>query len=1016
MTERPPLMPFERPLLPSIRPTWQEVLLLMAAMVTLLGVFALRSGSDLALPHLEVTPAQSPRLPILIDPLLRQDATPVTRPLASLVLQAIQPSANVPATSGIDVARQVRVERQEFAHLLAQVNVLLIAVIMLGTFVWLKVLLRGRNPLVPGAAALLIAVSPYHSGLIYSAMLTSELLALAFIIVALVFYAMDPFDYPHLYLAVAPLTWVMSLLALLCSEFALPLLAIFVLCDAQLAEGRRSFRRLAQERMLSFYVPLGILTLLWLGLLRDASMPWDMVGAAATKQLQLLANPLDAYDFFAVGRRPASLPPGFLYPIVLAMALMAAWRLRATRWRTPTILLLGVLVSTGPAFLPHQAGQPFFSHAFNAIPAWYLMVLLAALLCAFIQPSPRPTGATPGAVAAAPAARYWTPEQQSALAVVFLVLAVLTSMRLVAAADADRFFRNAGKAHRELPELLHTASTIQLERIAQVPEGPSRREAIDLSTVMLRDSLNQFLDLRRQGFEGTINIPASSFEHRANMLIRQNRLADAIPLIEEALAANKSNDLRYKLASLLMMDGDRERAAEEFREALEADPRGLNALRLADAAIAARDFALAEVYLQALDESGRFRGNDLYRILRALGQTRINAGRPAEALPTLERARELGDPDGSASRLYLQALAQAGEIERLVRMHREIRRSPTAPTDLQPVGLFIAPILEQIVARNDVPAGFALMNAWVEASESGPERATALLNRGQFNEAAGRTLDALQDYRRATEIAPNFGEAYIALADYYIRREFPRDALSTLRRAHELLPDNTDVLTVLVNQLIAQQQREEAVRILTAVVERQRPKRFEPVMLLANLYIEQGLTETATNLLLEARGLAGDDREKVKAVATSLARTPAFERGAEMVVQLTQRDPQNPELYLLLVDIFQRGGDLESARVALAHGINACRPDARLFAKGGELALLGRNLQVAARSFQRALELDANNELAQQGMRTVEEIQRRMQERADILRAAQPTPEAEQEAEPDPETVVGAPLQEATPE
>jgi len=999
MSSHSSTLPFEQPFLPSIRPSWAELLVLAIALSLLLGVGTLRRGSDLVLPLAPLISPDGKAISSLSDPLLRTTETPVTRPVPAAMLAALYHGvAHLKNEAGEPDGPAIR---QAFAQRIQMFNLMLVGVAVLAAFAWLKIWLRGAVAPAAALLALLLAVSPWHTGLITSCMMTSELMALVFVLITLCGYSVHPMEHANSTWATAPLFWTFGLLAFLSSEFSVMLPAYCLLVDLMMAERGLPLGRLIGKRFLAFYLPFGVLALLWIGLVGDGIPPLGGLFARMDQLFQMTSHLLDSGDFFALGRRPTTLGNGWGVVLILVLAAGLAARFRHTAYRVSVFALLAFLLALVPALLPGVDGVPFVSYTFLTQPTLLLLLAAATGLAAALSRGRRMVAPDAEVSDKRPSLTLprWTPELQSATAVLAIILGTATLLRLGGAHDAQAFFIAQGKRHPELPELLYTASLIKLESLPRLTDRAQQREAAEVSAKILADSLDRYLDVRRGGFDGPISIPLGEFENKANILIKRRRLADAIPLIEEAvkLSGNEVN-LRYKLASLHMMAGQIEKSKEQFELAFSNDPEGANALLLARQAQELGEYDLMAVYMDALANSGRARGETLYAVLTGLGQARILGKDPKGAIAPLEEAIKDGDRKGTATRLLLEALADAGRWDDLQRRLAALEAQPkkTGPPapEIPKLANFVLPRLTQAIDANDGPAASDILEAWVRLEPAGSGRALALIHRGRFREAIQKPLEALEDYKAAVATAPDDGESYLGLADFYVRREFAKDAIDTLRTAQKLIPDNVEVLRVLVKLLRDEKRQDEALQILQSEVKRVKPPLRDASIMLANAYLEQSLNKSALEILLEARVGAPDDKELEDVLIEAYTRTPEFERGAELLVARIQKTPRDPELYIRLIDCFERNNDIESARQSLIRGMAACPPNAALLAKAGELAMKARDLPTAERSYARALELDPENGEAIAGMQRIAELKRVLEEAQELRRQIPAAPVA----------------------
>ena len=107
-------------------------------------------------------------------------------------------------------------------------------------------------------------------------------------------------------------------------------------------------------------------------------------------------------------------------------------------------------------------------------------------------------------------------------------------------------------------------------------------------------------------------------------------------------------------------------------------------------------------------------------------------------------------------------------------------------------------LLVAVIAVALVVNSCALLPGAVSDAQYQFDEGVALFNRGRYQEAIPR-------FRRATELDPNFGRAYLYLGRSYVSLNRWREALSPLRTAYRLSPDETkeEVFDILMDALFA---------------------------------------------------------------------------------------------------------------------------------------------------------------------------------------------------------------------
>ncbi len=257
---------------------------------------------------------------------------------------------------------------------------------------------------------------------------------------------------------------------------------------------------------------------------------------------------------------------------------------------------------------------------------------------------------------------------------------------------------------------------------------------------------------------------------------RAGRLAEAVPLYEQVLAATPDHaDTLRLLGTIRLGRGEAARAEELFRRALARQPDApallhqhglaLRALRRDEEALAAFRRAL-ELDPQLAETHHQF-GN----LLKALG-------RYAEAQAALERAAALA-PDRAAIRLNLgvAALEAGARDTALAAFHRAVALEPDRPESRNILGHTLAAAGRAAEARAEFEAALRLR----------PGYAAALNNLGRLARAEGLVPEAVDHFRAALAAAPSADtHSNLLLALNYLPDMPPADVAAEHRRWAEL--------------------------------------------------------------------------------------------------------------------------------------------------------------------------------------------------------------------------------------
>jgi tetratricopeptide (TPR) repeat protein/predicted Ser/Thr protein kinase len=268
---------------------------------------------------------------------------------------------------------------------------------------------------------------------------------------------------------------------------------------------------------------------------------------------------------------------------------------------------------------------------------------------------------------------------------------------------------------------------------------------------------------------------ADSYSNRGAMRSQRKRFVEAMEDYQQALQLEPRNAaVAYNIGILRAREGKHADAVEAYQRAIElgrvqadgyiALAKALNKLRRFKEAEAASTRALELApgngtahadRAQARTEQGRLaEGLDDYLkaleklpndsgILRDLGLINMKARRQAQALPYLQRSRELGNVDA---------------------------------------GPLLGECLLQLERLDDAEAAFT------QAAKDLPKDPLVLFGRARVRQQLERRKDAIADLDAAVAIAPNFAEAIGLRGVLKLEEKRRAEAAADLRRAMELKP------------------------------------------------------------------------------------------------------------------------------------------------------------------------------------------------------------------------------------
>jgi tetratricopeptide (TPR) repeat protein len=468
---------------------------------------------------------------------------------------------------------------------------------------------------------------------------------------------------------------------------------------------------------------------------------------------------------------------------------------------------------------------------------------------------------------------------------------------------------------------------------------------------------------------------------RAALLVRNNDFNSAVPLLEKILLSDADNEeASVGLASAYSGKGDLAKAKDLLASFLEKKPASTQALSLF--LTLARQTEDLEAGVNCLQKLIALSPDNNGPIL-SLSEFYLAANKNDAAVQTLRSFLEK-KPDDLTVRLHLagiltgqmqfdkslevldQAPRQSGEIklarsgtfmragrmDDAVNVLKSIVDDPRDKTQAPEARLGLAELYAQMGMPKDAENQISALIA------SNPERVEAYALRGRirlgarnFNgaiedfsallkarpndyqtaislaetyNAAGNSTAAETEISRVLAKAPQFGPAYIALANFYLARNMPDAALLTLNIGRDSAPDDISI-PMFASALLANLKRyDESIKILDPLSSNTDPQVAETALLrLAAIYSAQNNS---------AKVLAAYDR--------TLKLNPASTMAAEGRIR------------------FQIGAKQEKAALAFAEKRQKERPaDPAAANMTGECALANKDVKKAENAYRRALDL-----------------------------------------------------------
>jgi tetratricopeptide (TPR) repeat protein len=202
-----------------------------------------------------------------------------------------------------------------------------------------------------------------------------------------------------------------------------------------------------------------------------------------------------------------------------------------------------------------------------------------------------------------------------------------------------------------------------------------------------------------------------------------------------------------------------------------------------------------------------------------------------------------------------------------------------------------------------------------------PADAEALVWRGWVSENLHRLPAALDDYRRAVELAPGHEEARLRLAEALLQSGQPAEAVEHLERLRPRRPDDPALLLALARGRRALNQPREAGELLERLLA-QRPEGPFVLAERGKLALSLGQTARAEEWLRQSLALAPFERDTCYQLALCLRQRGQDKEADECLARVKRIEADRERLAELFAALVERPRDLSLRREAGALLLN----------------------------------------------------------------------------------------------
>ncbi len=186
----------------------------------------------------------------------------------------------------------------------------------------------------------------------------------------------------------------------------------------------------------------------------------------------------------------------------------------------------------------------------------------------------------------------------------------------------------------------------------------------------------------------------------------------------------------------------------------------------------------------------------------------------------------------------------------------------------------------------------------------------------------GRQIDqsllqsAIQQYEKILEIDPKDSDSLLQLASLYRAARDPEQAEKALKKLLEAEPNSAEALASLAQLYLETGDPVRAIEALEKVKEEGRADR-EELLLLGEAYERAGEHKKAAEIFAEVVEQGGNTLPARRSLASNLVLAGEYDAALENYQTLIEAEPQNPENYLRLSQIFREKRRFQEARESL---------------------------------------------------------------------------------------------------
>jgi tetratricopeptide (TPR) repeat protein/tRNA A-37 threonylcarbamoyl transferase component Bud32 len=469
-------------------------------------------------------------------------------------------------------------------------------------------------------------------------------------------------------------------------------------------------------------------------------------------------------------------------------------------------------------------------------------------------------------------------------------------------------------------------------------------------------------------------------------------LDSALALLDRALEVNQQGDvvegqaaIHFYRAATLYQRGQLADAIAGWEEAVQLAPdlgEAYHNLALAYAE-GCEPTARVSRALEAAEQAARVMPDDSGTQL-LLGSLYLQAGQLMQAHSAVESARSLAPDNPSAYSLLAQIHTAEGDEAEAETARLQAVELAEAAASRRPDSVDAQLLLgDSLVAAGEYDRA---LEAYQAVSQLDPSSGGALWGIGNVHYWRGEFELAEQAYTRWAELEPGNGTPFLLLGLLLAEQERTEDAVAMLQRAAEKAPCDPSVPLVLGGLYATSGEYEQAIPAYEQAVSLD-PQNADALYVLGTMYYLTDRLPDAGAALEQAVDADPRLAEAYNALAQVRSDEGDYEAAVTAWEQAIEEAPDEPAYYVALAGGLEKLGRLPIAQAAYEQAL-ALKDDAntRVYLA---LALQQQGrLDDAISELQRALALDATNDLAYSGLGDIYLQQGRLEEAEVAYRAA----------------------------